>query len=147
MLPAHLPVRLKRAENERTVWREDIQPGIPLEVVMSSNYWIHVHDKITLKDIFEVSALDGSYFAMFDVVMKRPGELRFRLLSKWEDAENAQPIVTQPEDRFVVQFSDQFQHCVVERATGKRLAEGLSKKMANDECAKLNAAAAPKKAA
>lgn len=134
-----LPQRLRRLEECCTIWREEPDPGIPLDAVMATSYWVHVHDKITVNDIFVISPQDKSYFVVFEVLMKRPGELKFRKLFHFEDVASAQSPLPAAASTFILQFVPALQWTVVERSTGKRVVQGMDKPSALAECDRLNA--------
>lgn len=135
-----LPQRLKRAEELRTLWRVQPRGGIPLEEVMKAAYWTHVHQRMTVGDRVEVVAEDGAYAAEIELVMKRPGEMKFRIWHKI-DFQGAEPIKQHIPGDFFVQWvpGGNLKHCVIQRSTGQRMAEGLDKEAAVAEADRLNA--------
>jgi hypothetical protein len=109
---------------------------------MKADYWVHVHARIEPMHVFEVVAADGSYEARFRCVMKRPGELKFRLISAWRaDAGKQQPIKKEDEGKFVVRHDGFAKYSVIEKATGIAVAAGFDKDGAKAEADRLNTTA------
>lgn len=143
--PMQMPMRLDRAEHQRTTYFLSVAPGVPLAAVMTSDFFAHVRKDIRLHDLFEVVAQDGSYEALFRCVAlnKAAGSVRFRLLSKWEEQASAQPVavMTTAEPRYKGAWNPgRKYHVVQEIATGDTVAEPFaSLAEAKAEAERLNA--------
>lgn len=144
-----LPVRLRRAEEERSKYSHVIPPNTPLEHVMTSDYWVHVKNYLALNDVIEVIAADGTYDADIRVISlnKVTGIIKFRLIRNVVLDANAEALPKPgtleagnlPSGRYQVKrgFASQFK--IIERATGNIVADGLDKQSADAECARLEA--------
>lgn len=119
-----------RVEQLSTHYMFVIPVGTPLSAVMSSEYWVHVRNRMKLYDLVEAIAADGTYEAKFRIVAlnKITGTIKFRLLSEWHDAEPEAILpaaATKFKARWVVGNRT---WAIDEIATGKCVIEGLSSK-------------------
>lgn len=131
-----LPIRLKRAEELRTIYREEPKAGVSLDELMTAAYWVNVVDRLRVFDRVEVVAQDGSYFAEIELVMKKPGEMKWRVW--WQETAAPVPIAQPVAADFFAQPAGRGTFRVVQKSTGKMIAEGLDKASADAEAERLN---------
>ncbi|MDE2440030.1 MAG: hypothetical protein KGP14_03320 [Betaproteobacteria bacterium] len=144
-MPTHQPIRLKRVEVEYNRYFDVVPPGITLEEVMTTDYWVNVRRQIRLHDVLEVVAADGAFDAEFRVTMidHIRGLMTFRLLRETKGPKIAASLPSQA-DRYAVKHRGHGNWAVVEIATGSVVSEGMSREAA--EATRIEAEAGRKAA-
>lgn len=135
-----LPSRLWPKGQKWAEYNEVVEPGIPLSVVMSRDYWVHTHARLSPMDVISVVAADGSFDADIRLISKTPTEMKFRLIRGGEIAQKQTIQRDETKERFSVQHRGRGSYAVQERATGQFVADGLDKDSAETEKARLEAA-------
>ncbi len=133
--PAGLPYRLAVAEQSRTAYFWMATTGTVIEDILTREFWQHVENQLRLNDVIDVVAADGSFDVAIRLIRKAPGFLGWRVIRDWR-AE----IVEVSDGKFAVKWmGPAAKWCIVDTATGKKLAEGLDKAAATAELQRRSA--------
>lgn len=136
-----VPTRLWPKGQKWAEYNEIVEPGFPLSVVMSRDYWIHVHQTLRPFDVITVVAADGSFDADIRLVLKTSTEMKFRLIRGGETEQRAPISRDETRERFTVTHRGRGSYGVQEKTTGHFVAEGLDRESADAEKARLEMAA------
>lgn len=136
-----LPNRLWPKGQKWAEYNEIVEPGFPLSVVMSRDYWVNTQDRLRPFDVITVVAADGSFDADIRLISKTPTEMKFRLIRGGETAQKVTISRDETKDRFAVTHRGRGSYGVQEKATGHFVAEGLDKESADAEKSRLEMAA------
>jgi hypothetical protein len=123
VMPASMPYRLKVAEQERTAYFWTATPGTVVEDILTRDYWQHVENQLRINDVIDVVAADGSFDVTIRLVRKAPGFLGWRVIRDWQ----SQAVETNDGKFSAKWLGPAAKWCVVESASGKKLADGLDK--------------------
>lgn len=130
------PTQLKRAEHDVSSYIVRPAINIPLEVVMSEPFWVHVHRTLRINDIVEVFAQDTSYYAKLWLTRKETGpndslrSIRWRVLVHQEFGEGAPAKHVDLSALEVKYLGPAVRFCVIDAKSRERIAEGLEDKAA-----------------
>lgn len=133
-----------RAEQQSQHYIFRIPPGTPLSACQSSDYWVHVRNRLRLLDVVELIADDGSFEAKMRIleINRATGNIVFRTLSEWRPApsETVMPLKAETKPKFKAAWIvGNRSYSVQEIQTGNYVAEGLTKENAEKEADRLNA--------
>ena len=132
------PIRLHPAPFSYTRYFVPVAPGVTLEDVLASEFWVHVAKALRVHDVAEIVALDGSFEADLRLVAKGTS-LKWRIIREYR-AEVAEAI-EQPAAaaRFETKHVGKGVYNVVDKLTGSPVSEGHDKAGAEEVRVKLEA--------
>lgn len=142
------PQRLLRSEYQLTRYFHIAAPGVSLEQVMASTYWVHVRNQFRANDIVEVRAADGAYDAEIRLLsITADGNMKFCVLHYWQEQVAASrqpvaPIKMASVDHYTIHHKGFAKYELIEKETGIIVADGLDKATAEEQKTKLEAARA-----
>lgn len=137
------PINTYRAGSFGTTWRFPIPAGVPLSVVLSSDYplWVHNRKAFSTYDLCEFIAEDGTFDVMVRItfISEATGLFRFRTLVEWSQS-NVEPISKEGPSKFKAAWVvGKRTFCVQEVVTGKYVSEGFpNKEEAEAEAVRLD---------
>lgn len=129
------PTRLFQPGARYARYTEMVEQGTTLAMVMSPDYWTHVRAALRVHDVIECIAMDGSFEVDLRVTQIRDTYPTFRVIREFKGEPGSS--VASKADRYETQQIGKGIWGVVEKSTGKRIAEGFDKAGADAERRRL----------
>ena len=128
-MPVNQPTVIFRIEQKSSHYFHMVPPGIALAEVMASDFWVHVRQNFRVNDVIDAVAADGAFDVSLRVVSLNhaSGIIKFRTLRMIAAPEGAAVVMPDAAERYEVRHVGHGQFKIIERATGKLVADGMTK--------------------